>query len=234
MQFLIGIENNVEGRSMGWALENPGCFAYGANGDLALAAMPEAIANYATWIASRNEGVCWLEAREIELNLLDSWDVYSINENYDLAEQGYEVNAWFRHDWKPLSDQNIAQGLKLLSWSRIDLLDAISRLSQEELNADHPGERWSITGILKHVGMAERWYMHRLGLVSHSDRLPQEPLERLEVVRARLVEVLPTLAGSRQVVGVDGEFWSPRKVLRRAVWHERDHTVHILKVRGAA
>jgi hypothetical protein len=29
------------------------------------------------------------------------------------------------------------------------------------------------------------------------------------------------------VVGLEGEFWSPRKLLRRAVWHERDHSQHI-------
>lgn len=29
--------------------------------------------------------------------------------------------------------------------------------------------------------------------------------------------------------GVEGEFWSPRKLLRRAVWHARDHTAHIRK-----
>lgn len=33
-------------------------------------------------------------------------------------------------------------------------------------------------------------------------------------------------------VGIDGEFWSPRKMLRRAVWHERDHTFHIDKLIG--
>jgi hypothetical protein len=31
-------------------------------------------------------------------------------------------------------------------------------------------------------------------------------------------------------MGTDGEFWSPRKLLRRAVWHERDHTEHIRKL----
>jgi hypothetical protein len=29
---------------------------------------------------------------------------------------------------------------------------------------------------------------------------------------------------------VDGEFWSPRKALRRALWHERDHIDHINKL----
>ena len=49
-------------------------------------------------------------------------------------------------------------------------------------------------------------------------------------MRAHLVEVLPTLVGSRQVIGVEGEFWSPRKLLRRAVWHELDHVEHISKL----
>jgi hypothetical protein len=42
--------------------------------------------------------------------------------------------------------------------------------------------------------------------------------------------LLPTFVELRQVAGIDGEFWSPRKLLRRAVWHERDHTEHIGKL----
>jgi hypothetical protein len=49
-------------------------------------------------------------------------------------------------------------------------------------------------------------------------------------VRTRLAEALPNLEGMSKVVGKDGEFWSPRKVVRRALWHERDHTFHILKL----
>ena len=40
MRYVIGLENNVEGRSQAWALEHPGCFVYGAGGEAALAAMP--------------------------------------------------------------------------------------------------------------------------------------------------------------------------------------------------
>ena len=36
MIFQAGIENNNEGRSIAWALEHPGCFAYGVNADGAL------------------------------------------------------------------------------------------------------------------------------------------------------------------------------------------------------
>ena len=45
-----------------------------------------------------------------------------------------------------------------------------------------------------------------------------------------LREALPRLAGANQVLGVDGEFWSPRKLLRCALWHELNHIAHIIKL----
>ena len=99
------------------------------------------------------------------------------------------------------------------------------------MSEDHPGERWSIAGIVKHVGGAEWWYLDRLGLAFPRDEVPADPFERIAAVRAHLIKVLPDLVGWQQVVGVDGELWSPRKLLRRACWHERDHNDHILRLR---
>jgi uncharacterized damage-inducible protein DinB len=227
MFYRFGIENNVEGRSMAWDLENPGCYGYGLCADHALAAMPEAITRYSEWIASRNEGVAWVDAVDIELVLEDTWDVYTIDEHFDLAEQGYEVNAWFRHDWKPLAADEIERALKILAWSRDDLLGAVWGLTVEQMTLKLPGERWSIDGILKHVAGAEWWYLDRLGLAFPKEDLSATTMERLEKVRAHLAEILLSLAGSRQISGIDGEFWSPRKLLRRSAWHERDHVDHI-------
>lgn len=230
MLYHIGIENNVEGRCLAWALEHPGCFAYGETGDYALAAMPDTILDYAQWVASRNHGQSWVDAREIELFLAETWDVYQINEAFDQVEEGYEVNAWYLYDWKPLTEADVERGLKLLDWSRQDLLSLVESLSPPQLSEPHPGERWSIAGILNHIGGAEWWYLDRLGQAFPRQDVPKDPFERLQAVRAKLTEVLHALVGSKQVVGVNGEFWSPRKLLRRAAWHERDHTWHIQKL----
>ena len=56
------------------------------------------------------------------------------------------------------------------------------------------------------------------------------PLERLETTRAHFNTLLPKLEGVHKVVGWEGELWSPRKMLRRTLWHERDHTEHIRKL----
>jgi hypothetical protein len=231
MLYRVGIENNVEGRSMAWALDYPGCFSYGPDGERALAALPDAIWEYQVWLEGRAEGSSWIEEDEIEFYLDGTWDVYTIDEAFDLAAEGYEVNAWFLHDWKPLTDEEVSRGLKVLEWSRFDLLEVVESLSPQALQAERPGERWSIAGILKHVGGAEWWYLDRLGLAIPKAEVPSDPFERLDVVRRRLNQVLPELAGSRQVRGADGELWSPRKLLRRAAWHERDHIAHIRRLR---
>jgi hypothetical protein len=228
--YQVGLENGIEGRSLAWVLGQPGCFAYGADGERALANVPRAIQDYGDWI-EKHGGGRWIPEGGVEFELVETWQVYTMDEAYELVEQGYEIDAWFRHDWKPLTAEEVERGAKLLSWSRADLLEAVEGLSEAELDVRLPGQRWSIRGVLGHVGGAEWWYLDRLGLAFPRALVPQEPFERLRVVRAHLTDVLPGLAVARQVVGIDGEFWSPRKVLRRAAWHERDHTAHIWELR---
>jgi len=229
MKYRIGLENNLEGRSMAWVLGHPGCFAYGADGETAMLATDNALRAYAIWIEDHG-GESPLELEQMDILLEETWEVYDIDQDYDRTAQGYSVNAWFLDDWKPLREEEVHWGLKLLAWSREDLMGVIRGLSKVKLQATYPGERWSIGGILGHVGGAEWWYLDRLGLAQPRQSVPDEPFERLEHMRRRMVEVLPTLIGMERVAGIDGEFWSPRKLLRRAVWHERDHTGHIHKL----
>jgi hypothetical protein len=231
MIFRIGIENNNDGiRTIAWALEHPGCFAYGDNTDQAIGNLPDAIFNYVSWATTR--GADWVAADQIELAIDETFECYPIDEKtFERVEEGgYMVESWFLHDWKPLTALEIERALKILSWTRDDLLATVKHLAPEKLAATYPGERWDINGILRHVGGAEWWYMERLGRAFPQSDVPQAPFERLEKVRAALVDLLPQLEGVQQVVGLEGEFWSPRKVLRRAVWHERDHIDHIRKL----
>ena len=232
MLFHVGIENNNEGaRSIAWALEHPGCYVYGQDADSALGAFPAALRTYSNWISQHEPS--WLRVQNVEVNVDGVWNNYSINEKFERVETGenlYAVESWFQHDWKPLTSEEIERALKLLTWSRADLLKTIEGLSTEKLDQVYPGERWSIHGILRHLGGAEWWYMERLGRAFPQAKLPKTPMERLEKVRKAFLKALPEWEGLKQVVGVDGEFWSPRKVLRRALWHERDHTEHIHKL----
>jgi uncharacterized damage-inducible protein DinB len=233
MIFQAGIENNSEGRSIAWALEHPGCFAYGINADGAALNLESALVRYAGWIL-HHETRSWLtfEESEIEIVINGTWNVYYIDDDLNISTEadGYNVNSFFPYDWKPLTAIEIKHGLDMLQWSRDDLIKLVEGLSPEKREAMYPGERWNINGILGHVGGAEWWYMNRLGLAFPREQLPDEPMARLEMVRKQFLSALFKMDGVNQVIGMDGEFWSPRKLLRRTLWHEHDHTEHIRKL----
>lgn len=233
MILAIGLENGIEGRSLAYALDHPGCFAYGADGGDAIVSLPQAFLKYRDWIAQHTPDSWLAELGDFDIRLVDTWQTYSIDNQFDPTDaEGTEINAWFRHDWKPLSIQDVRRGLILLKWSRADLLASAAELTPAVLDEQHSGERRTIRGILAHVATAEWWYLNRLNLTANLARssLPKDPFQLLDVVRVRLEEVLPEMAGSQQVVGIDGQFWSPRKLLRRALWHELDHVGHIYKL----
>ncbi len=233
MRISIGLELDNEGRALAWALDYPGCFAYGSEGPEAVISLARELVNYESWIAGHAQaaGQADLDLGDFDLRVVDTWQVYTINDAYDLQEGGYAVNAWFRQDWKPLTAAEIERGLDLLRWSRADLLSAAAGVDPALMDIQRPGERWSIRGILKHVAGAEWWYLDRLGLAEGGrDPLPKDAFERLAWVRERLNAALPGLAEKDLVLGKEGEFWSPRKLLRRVLWHEIDHRQHILKL----
>lgn len=231
MKFRIGIENNNEGfRSIAWVLEHPGCYAYGGNEQEALANSGKAIQEYTKWIEKHETS--WLPSSvDVETHLEQVWNDYDVDKNFERVEKdGYTVEPFFEHDWKPLTTTDIERGLKLLAWSHADLLSVLDKLTPEQWAIKKEGERWDIGGIVRHIGGAEWWYLERLGRAFPQTELPKAPMERIEKVRNLMNEVLLTLRDVNQVVGLDGELWSPRKVLRRALWHERDHVIHILKL----
>ena len=233
MIFHIGIENNNDDRSIAWALEHPGCFAYGENSEAAQKNFPQAARDYAAWIARHGES--WLEDGQVDVVVEEIFDAYFIHPTFERSERSaetYMVESFFVRDWKPLKPHEIERALQLLAWSRSDLLDVVKDLSAEKMAQTIPNERWSIHGILKHIGGAEWWYQERIGYPYPEKEvgIPSDPFERLQVVRDHFNALLPKLEGVNKVVGLEGEIWSPRKALRRAVWHERDHTEHIRKL----
>ncbi len=226
----VGLENGFEGRrSIAWLLDVPGCTAYGLDGSEALLRVPQALLEYSSW-AERHAGYDWLNPGNLDIRLVETWEVYRIRRAFDPKNDELEINAWFREDWRPLTSEEIERGIAVLRWQRADLLQIVASLDEAHLDQAHEGERWTIRGLLAHVATAEWWYLDRFGLFGPRSGLPKNPFDRLEVVRMRLLEALPGLAGQEQVLGLDGEFWSPRKLLRRAIWHERDHIDHIAKL----
>jgi hypothetical protein len=234
MIFRIGIENNNDDRTIAWALEHPGCFAYGQDSEEAQKNFLTSAREYRAWIAGHEEP--WLD-EGVDVKVEEIFDAYFITPAFERGERGrgtYMVESFFLYDWKPLLPHEIERALKLLAWSRADLMRVVSKLGAEIRSRTYPNERWDIDGILGHIAGGEWFYQERIGypFPEQEEALPGDPFERLQVVREHFNSLLPKLDGVERVVGLEGEVWSPRKALRRALWHERDHTEHIRKLLG--
>lgn len=229
MQIRIGLENNIEGRTLAWALDYPGCFAYGTDETEALVRLPRALLEYEVWIKDHTTDF-WVDLKDMDMRVVESFETFCIDENYNRVPdgQGYEINAWFIDDWRPLTDVEIERGLKIFHWQREELLAGLTTLDPEILEKDFPGQRWNILGIAKHIANAELWYLSRLDLtdLSHKD-LSADPKARLGQTAALIDRVFPKFINEVNVTGIEGEFWSYRKILRRILWHQRDHIEHI-------
>ena len=230
MRVLIGLENNNEGRSVAWALEHPGCTAFGEDGKSAVFNMSLAIPEYIAWM-EKHTSTPWFSPQDIDIRLVDEYDDYQIDKSFNEVEtNGSYVKAFFKYDWKPLTREDVEHGLEILAWTRKDFFAVIDRLSDRQLALKFPEERWSLKEIIAHVGRSEWWLQDRIGRSHDISLLKEDPFERIVEERGHFITILPELIDLQHVVGKDGEIWSPRKVLRRVIYHERDHTQHILKL----
>ena len=214
----------MEGQWIAHASALPGCYAGAGDRETALALVPDAIREFVAWRRMHGEtgGVDDAVDTHVE-EIVREWP--------DPADPEYIVNAFFASDVPALTADDIRWARERLDWQRAELFAAFDGLSPEVMRQPVDGE-WSIGGILNHTGRAEWWYLERLDLALPRDQEPKDWRGRLDMAREQLLRVLTSLEGVARVVVKNAEMWSPRKMLRRALWHERDHTLHLLQFRA--
>lgn len=220
MAYMVCAEE-MDGRWIAHVPDLPGCFTSDINLDLALKAVPAGIEAYLAWCHGHGLRVSGLSGPMIVSEVIRAW-------NYE-ADQ--EVNAFFAADRPPVAGDELPEYQLLLGATRRDLIGAVDGVRIEQLERELPGERWPMSGILRHVANAEWWYLDRMGLSFPRSQLTEDPFQRLDQVREHLLDSLKSLAQRQGVLAIGGEIWSTRKVLRRALWHERDHVQHLQRLR---
>ena len=218
----IGLERNVKGRSLTWALDYPGVFSYGADDAEALLRMPREMLRFETWLNLRADQP-WVQLDGLDMHIDETFDSFQV-----MVDGGiHGVHAFFRSDLVPLTQEEIRQALLIFDWQREELLAGVETLPAEILNKEFEGQRWTIEGILEHIARVESWYLSRLGFETPLLENDAYPLKLLEVSATAINRCLPELIGYDQVFDLRQEKWSARKLVRRLLWHQRDHIDHI-------
>src|SRR5690242_18625466 len=215
MRYAVCIESDLTGWSVAHPIGLPGCYASAGEARTALDGLFTAIPDYWAWL--RRHGVPAPgpdDLGEVTLGVVE------------YARDGVPGGgALFEYELAPPSRAMIESTLDRLAYSRADLL---ALLADQPETAPAAGPADSIGGILAHLAASEYEYLRVLGAETP---LPTGggPVARLDHVRALAVaqiRALPESDYGRTFVHRD-ERWNIRKLLRRLIEHEREHTAEI-------
>ena len=218
----IGLERNVEGRTLAWALDYPGVFTYGADDAEAILRMPREMLRFESWLNLRTD-YPWVRLEGLDVHIDEIFEVFPVDDEGEI----YEVNAFFRSDLLPLSAEEIQRALQIYNWQREELLAGVETLPKDLLIRQFEGQRWTIEGILEHIARVERWYFSRLGFEISLPDDCSDPLQLLTLSAEGVRRSLPEIVEWNQIFEHQQEKWSTRKLIRRLLWHQRDHIDHI-------
>jgi predicted RNase H-like HicB family nuclease len=208
----VGLEEGEDGAVMAHALNLPGCAAVGGSPEAAVAAFERALAEWLRFLAAAGEPVPPRDA-EIEI-AVDEWL------RTDARIAAGETTALFAADLAPLTGEDAERGLHRLGDLRGRLLSRVRRRPEALLDAETAGGM-TARQVLDELARAQWWTLSRLGATPMAE-VPERTLARLDTAMALIVDRLTALDDDArgQPLELDGEEWTPRKVLRRLLWLE--------------
>jgi predicted RNase H-like HicB family nuclease len=210
--FPVGLEEGPDGAALVHSLTVPGCVAGGRDRNEALAAFPLALSDWLHFLGSHGEEIPE-PGSELEV-AVDEW----VSTDADVS--GGVSSAFFAADERPLTAAEIDRGLRRLGDLRGPLLRRLRQLPPAELARVEVGE-WNALRIADELARAQWWTLTRLG-ASPLAEVPERTIGRLDTAMALVVQRFTELAPGVDVppVEIEGELWTPRKVLRRLLWLE--------------
>jgi predicted RNase H-like HicB family nuclease len=225
MRYRLGVEEIEPGHWVAWVLNLPGCTSAATTMDEAVALAPARIVAWHAWL-SGDIPPAFTVREPVVVEVVETFRAHPAADDPD-----YLVNAFWADDRRPLQQTDVDHGLAALHRSRYDLLHLLATVPPARWTQPIAGEtRGSIAGIVRHIAVAENWYCDMFDRGQDRQTLPDDPLALLHAVRAHTLTTLAALVEVDAITQHNGERWSARKVLRRTLWHERDHTHQLARL----
>jgi predicted RNase H-like HicB family nuclease/uncharacterized damage-inducible protein DinB len=129
----------------------------------------------------------------------------------------------FLTDYDALRPNEMETLFRWMAVSRQELMDLAKSLPEDAFEWKADDDTPGIRDILCHMAESDLWYTDRLR------QWPEAPLFRLAATRGVALERLRALsdADRARVTVHEGEEWTPRKVVRRMLEHEREHIAQL-------
>ncbi len=224
-----------DGRCMAHLPELPSCFARAPTRDEALSRIIAAIGDHHAWLRRHGELV---PPTDVPIET----EVAGESLGFGPFDPG-DAAALFPPDQTPITPDGMEHLFRLMGHARADLLALVRDLPDDLLDWQPTSRSLSIRRLLRHIGDAEEWYVSRL--VSPETLPPEwEHDENLPIFQFLGMERRTAIARLRQLTDEERsqvfypahwtrhpeEPWTARKVLRRFLEHEREHTAQVREI----
>jgi predicted RNase H-like HicB family nuclease/uncharacterized damage-inducible protein DinB len=132
-------------------------------------------------------------------------------------------SSTFLTDYDRLHPNEMETLFRWMAISRQELMDLVKSLPEQAFEWESGDDTPSIRDILCHVAESDLWYTDRL------KQWPEAPLFRLAATRGVALDRLRALSDEElgRVTIHEGQEWTPRKVVRRMLEHEREHIAQL-------
>ncbi len=141
------------------------------------------------------------------------------------------TRATFRRDLEPVIPNELPGFLTILEHLRDTLWTLKGRIPLDAYDFRSLPRRMTIGEQLKHIAACDRWYLSRFWTDLPRLRNSTDVWDRLALNRNLALERLGNLTAEERaaVRTADREVWTPRKLFRRFMYHERFHRDTIVR-----
>ena len=167
------------------------------------------------------------EAVEEYLSLLHNVGEQVPRGDREVSLEFQEVDTTtFLTDYDTLRPNEIDTLFRWMAISRQELMDLVKSMPAEALDWRAGDDAPPLRELICHIAEADLWYTDRL------KQWPETPLFRLAATRGVALERLRALTEAERasVTVHEGQEWTPRKVIRRMLEHEREQIAEISRL----
>lgn len=228
----IYLDFNKFGACTAYPLALMGCFAWGDDEAAALAAVPQAVADWRADMLRYGAMVDAIDTSELRV-------VERVSSDEGVKDATFS-SGLFEAEIRPISQGEINDTLELSTLIRNDLMTLIRGVDGNTLDFRPAADMPSIRKIVQHIGGADHWYTTRLmaenEVPSDWHEVEALPLRKfLEEERRRVIAFMSDLNEEQRsatftcehTCSRPTEVWTVRKIMRRMLVHEREHIAQI-------
>jgi hypothetical protein len=212
---------------LAWALDFPGCFAYGQADAEVMLNFARNLLAYEAWI-NLHADQAWFNLINLDFRIVEVFKP----ENSSRLEGSSKPAAFFEDDFRALTQDEVQHALAVYSWQREELLAGLEFMPEAAYACAEQRTGKTIPAMVSQMAQDCYDILAALRILLPPFPSKDESLAQFDFTCELVRGTLPACVGVEAMSEVGGELWSPRKGMRHLLWRQRERIEQIKAFAG--